>query len=106
MNVVWLKRDARLLDHEPLYLAASRDEPMVLLYVYEDCHLKSDTYHEAHHNFINEGLADVDAKVRKIADTGGGVVYPHKGSNPGLILSFCLFANPAFGPLCGQLAQR
>ena len=75
MNVVWLRRDVRLRDHEPLCLAASRDEPMLLLYVYEDCHLKSDTYHEAHHTFINGGLADLDAQVRLITDTGGGIVF-------------------------------
>ena len=75
MNVVWLKRDVRLVDHEPLCLAASRDEPTLLLYVYERCHLKSDTYHEAHHIFINDGLADLDAKVREISDTGDGIVY-------------------------------
>ena len=70
MNVVWLKRDVRLIDHEPLSLAVSQPEHMILLYVYEDCHLGSDVYHEAHHQFINEGLADLDAKVRAIADSG------------------------------------
>ena len=55
----------RLLDHEPLTLAAARAEPTVILYVYEDCHLKSDTYHAAHHVFINDGLADLDAKIDK-----------------------------------------
>ena len=63
MNVVWLKRVVRLVDHEPLCLAASRDEPTLLLYVYEQCHLKSDTYHEAHHSFINDGLADLDLSL-------------------------------------------
>ena len=72
MNVVWLKRDVRLLDHEPLCLAASRGEPIVLLYVYEDCLLSSDTYHEAHHTFINDGLADLDAKVCELSDTRCG----------------------------------
>lgn len=75
MNVVWLKRDARLLDHEPLCISAAREEPTLLLYVYEDCHLTSDTYHEAHHTLVNDGLADLDAKVKAIADTGGGIVF-------------------------------
>jgi len=41
--------------------------------VYEPCHLQSDSYHEAHHVFINEGLADLDGRVRTIAsgDDGG-----------------------------------
>ena len=73
MNVVRLKRDVRLHDHEPLALAAALPEPLLLLYVYEPCHLQSDSYHEAHHVFINEGLADLDGRVRTIAsgDDGG-----------------------------------
>lgn len=75
MNVVWLKRDVRLVDHEALAISASGIEPTLLLYVYEDCHLQSDTYHEAHHTFINDGLADLDAKVRRISDTGQGITF-------------------------------
>ena len=75
MNVVWLKRDVRLTDHEPLCLAAKCAEPTLLLYVYEPCHLQSDTYHEAHHNFINEGLAELDEQVRALSSGGAGVTY-------------------------------
>lgn len=67
MNVVWLKRDVRLLDHEPLALAARSSLPVLLLYVYERCHMESEVYHEAHHNFINDGLVDLDTKVRTLA---------------------------------------
>lgn len=74
MNVVWLKRDARLTDHEPLSLAARSDLPLLLLAVYEPCHLTSDTYHEAHHGFINEGLAEMDASVR-LRSGGDGITF-------------------------------
>ena len=46
-----------------LAAAAANSLPIVLLYIYEPEHLQSDTYHEAHHTFINEGLADLDDKV-------------------------------------------
>lgn len=76
MNVVWLKRDVRLSDHQCIALAARQSEmPIVLLYVYERCHLQSDTYHESHHAFINQGLAELDASVRAISDSGGGLTY-------------------------------
>jgi deoxyribodipyrimidine photo-lyase len=77
MILVWLKRDVRLLDHEPLSLAASRAEPLVILYVYEPCHLTSDTYHEAQHRFINEGLADLNEQLRTISacDGEGGITF-------------------------------
>jgi len=59
--VVWLKRDVRLSDHQCIALAARQSEmPIVLLYVYERCHLQSDTYHESHHAFINQGLAELE----------------------------------------------
>ena len=44
MNVVWLKRDVRLIDHEPLSLAAAEKLPCVVIYIYEPELLTSDTY--------------------------------------------------------------
>jgi deoxyribodipyrimidine photo-lyase len=67
MNVVWIKRDARVVDHEPLSLAAAETLPCVVLYIYEPAHLSSAVYHESHHRFINEGLSELDAKLRAVA---------------------------------------
>lgn len=72
MNVVWLKRDVRLDDHEPLTLASKEELPCIVLYVYEPELLQSDTYHESHHIFINEGLAELDAKLRAMGFGGNG----------------------------------
>ena len=36
LNIVWLKRDLRLLDHEALHAALSSKRPCLLLYVFED----------------------------------------------------------------------
>jgi hypothetical protein len=72
MNVVWIKRDARFIDHEPLSLAAADKLPCIVLYIYEPAHLKSAVYHESHHQFINEGLAELDAKLRAVAPGGDG----------------------------------
>jgi deoxyribodipyrimidine photo-lyase len=72
MNVVWIKRDARVLDHEPLSLAAAAKLPCVVLYIYEPDHLRSDCYHESHHRFINEALAELDAKLQAAAVGGEG----------------------------------
>jgi deoxyribodipyrimidine photo-lyase len=76
MDVVWLKRDARIVDHEPLATAAKSELPVLLLYVYERCHMESDVYHESHHDFINEGLQDLAAAVRALTPDGtGGITY-------------------------------
>jgi deoxyribodipyrimidine photo-lyase len=72
MNVVWLKRDVRFVDHEPLALAAADNLPCVVLYIYEPELLTSDTYHESHHKFVNEGLAELDAKLQAVAVGGLG----------------------------------
>lgn len=79
MNVVWLKRDVRVHDHEPLSLASKSDLPCIVLYVYEPQHMSSDTYHEAHHNFINDGLAELDAKIQAIAVGGDGGISVRTG---------------------------
>ena len=47
----------------------------MILYVYEHCHLQSKEYHESHHKFINEGLAELDASVRTLSDSGGGITF-------------------------------
>ena len=72
MNVVWLKRDVRFADHEPLSLAAAEELPCVVLYVYEPAILQSDTYHESHHVFINEGLSELNSKLQAVAVGGEG----------------------------------
>ena len=51
---------------------------------------------------IQEAVATLLALMDGVASLP--VVSTQKGSNPRLITSFCLFANPAFGPLCGQFA--
>ena len=80
MNVVWLKRDVRLTDHEPLCLALACEEPVLLLYIYEPAHLQSDTYHESHHIFINEGLAELDEQARALSGGAAGITYRRGGA--------------------------
>jgi len=35
INIVWFKRDLRLLDHEPLLLAQADGKPVLLVYIFE-----------------------------------------------------------------------
>ena len=79
MNVVWIKRDARITDHEPLAAAAMCHLPMLLLYIYDPCQMTSDCYHEAHHTFINDGLRDFDKRVCALAAEGGGGLTVRSG---------------------------
>jgi deoxyribodipyrimidine photo-lyase len=72
MNVVWLKRDVRFADHEPLSLAAAEELPCLVVYIYEPAILQSDTYHESHHKFINEGLTELNSKLKSVSVGGDG----------------------------------
>lgn len=78
MNVLWLRRDARLLDHAPLceIVRASKklEKKLIVLYIYDPAELLSSTFHESHLKFINEGLSDLEANLQHL---GGYIVYRH-----------------------------
>lgn len=61
--LVWLKRDIRLSDHEPLVLAARTGLPVVLFYCFEDIQLDDPHYEERHWRFVAQSLADIGKKV-------------------------------------------
>lgn len=64
MDVIWLKRDARLRDHEPLEMAAAGGRAFMILYMYEPDQLFHETVHGSHIAFMNEGLAEMDNRLR------------------------------------------
>ena len=63
LDVVWLKRDARLHDHGPLSLVSQSTNPFVVLYLYEPDQLQQQTVHGSHIRFYNEGLKELDNKL-------------------------------------------
>jgi len=67
MDVVWLKRDARLRDHEPFAMAASSGRRFLVLYLYEPDQICHGTVHGSHIAFLNEGLSELDARLRKLS---------------------------------------
>jgi len=69
VQVVWFKRDLRVIDHHPL-AAASRRGPVVCLYVYEPEVIAADDFDPAHLIFINQALAELDRSLGKL---GGGL---------------------------------
>mmetsp|Transcript_30483 Transcript_30483/g.89129 ORF Transcript_30483/g.89129 Transcript_30483/m.89129 type:complete len:403 (-) Transcript_30483:442-1650(-) len=74
IEVVWLKRDARLHDHGPLALVSQSTNPFVVLYLYEPDQLQAPTVHGSHIRFYNEGLRELDDKLsgmRRPSSEGG-----------------------------------
>ena len=88
MDVVWLKKDARLSDHGPLssvllpadgaptvgtfarHEATATAAPFVVLYLYEPSLLRHQTAHGSHVVFTNEGLAELEAGLQLLRREG------------------------------------
>ena len=67
VQVVWFKRDLRVLDHAPLARASRRGE-CVCLYAYEPELFESTEFDPSHLVFINQALAELD---RSLGALGG-----------------------------------
>lgn len=67
INIVWLKRDLRLTDHEPLQLACDRSEPFILLYIFEPSLLSDPHYSTRHWRFVWQSLCDIEQKLKPYA---------------------------------------
>lgn len=63
ITVVWLKRDLRLADHEPLLQAANTGLPVLLLYSFEPILLNDPHYSSRHWSFVAQSLKDMKAKL-------------------------------------------
>ncbi|MCS0430057.1 cryptochrome/deoxyribodipyrimidine photo-lyase family protein [Vibrio diabolicus] len=64
INVVWLKRDLRLTDHQPLTQALSSKHPTVLLYIVEPLLLNNPHYSERHWRFVWQSLQDMNETLK------------------------------------------
>lgn len=65
MQVVWFKRDIRVVDHAPLSNAA-KSGLCLCLYVYEPELIHSDEFDDPHLQFINESFRQLDLQLLKI----------------------------------------
>lgn len=63
ISVVWLKRDLRLTDHDPLVKAIESGLPVLLVYNFEPMLLNDAHYSPRHWNFIAQSLLDIKARV-------------------------------------------
>ena len=63
INIVWLKRDLRLHDHEAIYNALRQPEPIIFLYCFEPSLLADYHYSQRHWDFVKQSLADINADL-------------------------------------------
>jgi deoxyribodipyrimidine photo-lyase len=66
INVVWLKRDLRFTDHEPLHFAQQSELPILLLYAFEPSVM---AYHDSdvrHWRFVYESICEMNERLKSI----------------------------------------
>lgn len=61
--VVWLKRDLRLTDHQPLCDAVATGLPVLLIYNFEPLLIQDEHYSRRHWRFVAESLTDIKSSV-------------------------------------------
>lgn len=66
INIVWFKRDLRLTDHEPLFMAQQENIPILLVYFFEPSVMKYADAAIRHWRFIYESLLDIQQKLKTI----------------------------------------
>lgn len=65
LAVVWLKRDLRLRDHEPLQRAIASGQPVLLLYCFEPSMIKDCHYDERHWRFVWQSIQALESALEK-----------------------------------------
>lgn len=65
INIVWLKRDLRLSDHQPLADACQQDLPVLLLYIFEPMLLADAHFSERHWRFVWQSLNDMTRRLQR-----------------------------------------
>jgi len=63
INIVWLKRDLRLHDHEPLYRAEQADLPYLILYLFEPSLLDHPDTSLRHLQFVYHSILSVNRSL-------------------------------------------
>ena len=64
IQVVWLKRDLRLLDNEAIFNALKTGKSTLLLYCFEPILLNDSHYSQRHWNFIKESITDLNMALK------------------------------------------
>lgn len=64
VNVVWLKRDLRLNDHEPLYRATQDGIPILMVYILDPAYKQDKHYRDRHFLFVRDSLRDLIQQLR------------------------------------------
>jgi deoxyribodipyrimidine photo-lyase len=64
--IVWFKRDLRLTDHEPLFLAQQQGLPILLVYCFEPSVMHYDDSDTRHWRFVYQSLQDMQSRLDSV----------------------------------------
>ena len=62
--IVWLKRDLRFTDHEPMFVAQKQHLPVLLIYCFEPSVMQNDDSDIRHWRFVYQSLSDMQEKLQ------------------------------------------
>ena len=65
INLVWLKRDIRTLDHEPIFNAEKKNEPYLIIYIFDKKIIDCMDFSKRHMRFIYQSILDANQKLVK-----------------------------------------
>ena len=60
INIVWLKRDLRTIDHLPLYEAEKKQHNYIIIYLFEPNQINYDDYSLRHKQFIYHSIIEMN----------------------------------------------
>ncbi len=63
ISIVWLKRDLRIQDHEPLALAIESGLPLIILYIWEPMLRLDPHFSDRHWRFVRQSLNDLNRQL-------------------------------------------
>ena len=63
VTVIWLKRDLRLRDHEPLYRAVEAHEKVLLLFCWEPSLIADPHMDVRHWRFLQQSIDDINSQI-------------------------------------------
>ena len=66
INIVWLKRDIRLADHEGFYLAEQAKNDYISLYIFDPLELSGPDASLRHRQFVYHSLKDVNRQLEVV----------------------------------------
>lgn len=64
INIVWFKRDLRLIDQEPLFEAVQAKHPVLLIYLFEPSMMAFPDSDVRHWRFVYESIAELNEKLK------------------------------------------